>query len=191
MRLKQRLRSIERRSGGGDPLKKVEEREGAIVFAGVHPEIYEQGAGGEKNLAASGQPRPKYRTALRSIARRFFGCQKWWRTRHARKPFSLFERRAKNRTPPFLPIRGRNVPRFFFLVALLTRNDAYFTSYSRAEEFLSRELGNQRSLVSINTPRILLSSRSCINFVIKLIKRFFVRANFSLSRPEIPIDTFL
>lgn len=33
------------------------------MFAGVHPEIYEQGAGGEKNLAASGQPRPKYRTA--------------------------------------------------------------------------------------------------------------------------------
>lgn len=62
VRLKRRLRYNEGR--GGDLLKKVEEREGGrIVFVGVHPEIYEQGAGGEKNLAASGQPRPKYRTA--------------------------------------------------------------------------------------------------------------------------------
>lgn len=114
------------------------------MFAGVHPEIYEQGAGGEKNLAASGQPRPKYRTApvdSETVFRlpKVVAC--------ATREKAFFPVRApsqKSYAPPsFLPNSRPNVS-YSSTTRIILRTEQ--------GEFLSRELGNQRSLVSINTP---------------------------------------
>lgn len=82
-------------------MKKVEGREGGGSRLPAFRRKFTNRGQGEKKIWQQAVSLVPNIEQLRSIARRFFGCQKWWRARHARKPFSLLERRAKNRTSPF------------------------------------------------------------------------------------------
>lgn len=96
---------------------------------------------------------------LRSIARRFFGCQKWWRARHARKPFSPFERRAKNRTPPLFSSEFE-AERFLLL------DDAYY--FTNGTRRISLKRIGKSTIPRFNKHSFLSFS----NFLVELIKAF-------------------
>lgn len=130
------------------------------MFAGVHPEIYEQGAGGEKNLAASGQPRPKYRTApvdSETVFRlpKVVAC--------ATREKAFFPVRApsqKSYAPPllFFRIRGRT-----FLTP--RRRVLFFTNGTRR---ISLERIGKSTIPRFNKHSFLSFS----NFLVELIKAF-------------------
>lgn len=113
---------------------------------------------------------------LRSIARRFFGCQKWWRARHARKPFSPFERRAKNRTPPLFSSEFE-AERFLLL------DDAYY--FTNGTRRISLKRIGKSTIPRFNKHSFLSFS----NFLVELIKAF-APIFLSLSRPDIPFRFF-
>lgn len=73
---------------------------------------------------------------LRSIARRFFGCQKWWRARHARKPFSPVRAPSQKSYAPFSS-EFEAASRTFLTPTCsferFTRDDAYFTNSNAYE----------------------------------------------------------
>lgn len=130
------------------------------MFAGVHPEIYEQGAGGEKNLAASGQPRPKYRTApvdSETVFRlpKVVAC--------ATREKAFFPVRApsqKSYAPPllFFRIRGRT-----FLTP--RRRVLFFTNGTRR---ISLKRIGKSTIPRFNKHSFLSFS----NFLVELIKAF-------------------
>lgn len=138
-------------------MKKVEGREGGGSRLPAFRRKFTNRGQGEKKIWQQAVSLVPNIEQLRSIARRFFGCQKWWRARHARKPFSLLERRAKNRTSPF------------------------------SSEFEAASRTRARRISRFNEYSVNLSLLLLELVPISLIKeRFLVRANFSLSRPETP-----
>lgn len=143
---------------GGDLSKKVEGGRRRSCLPAFTRKFTNRGQGEKKIWQQAVSLVPNIEQ-LRSIARRFFGCQKWWRARHARKPFSPFERRAKNRTPPLFSSEFE-AERFLLL------DDAYY--FTNGTRRISLKRIGKSTIPRFNKHSFLSFS----NFLVELIKAF-------------------